>query len=79
VTELAIAIGLLFGIAMRLAALGGLLLLAPIWIMLLATNQYLWTYPLNLFPLVLLAIVPAGRLAGADAKLVARFNQRWPF
>jgi hypothetical protein len=76
VTELAIAIGLLFGIAMRLAALGGLLLLAPIWIMLLAT---LWTYPLNLFPLVLLAIVPAGRLAGADAKLVARFNQRWPF
>jgi thiosulfate dehydrogenase (quinone) large subunit len=79
VTELAIAIGLLFGIATRLAALGGLLLLAPIWIMLLTTNQYLWTYPLDLFPLVLLAIAPSGRLAGADGALAARFHQRWPF
>ena len=46
VAELAIGIGLLLGIATRLAAVGGLLLIAPIWLMLLHTNLYLWGYPL---------------------------------
>jgi len=36
--ELAVAIGLLFGIATRLAAVGGLLLLTPIWVMLWHTD-----------------------------------------
>lgn len=79
VAEVGVAVGLLFGIATRLAALGGFLLIAPIGLMLLTTNQYLWTYPLDLFPLVLLAIVPAGRVAGVDARLAARFNGRWPY
>jgi uncharacterized membrane protein YphA (DoxX/SURF4 family) len=78
-TELAIGLGLLLGIASRLAALGGVLLLAPIWLMLLGTNQYLWTYPLDVLPLVLLAIVPAGRVAGFDRALGARLHLRWPF
>ncbi len=77
--ELAVAVGLLFGIATRLAAVGGLLLLTPIWVMLWHTNLYLWEYPLDLFPLVLLAIVPAGRVAGADRTLAARFSNHWPF
>ncbi len=77
--ELAVAIGLLFGIATRLAAVGGLLLLIPIWVMLWHTNLYLWEYPLDLFPLLLLAIVPAGRVFGADRILAARFRGRWPF
>lgn len=77
--EFGVAIGLLFGIATRLAALGGVLLIGPIWIMLLTTNQYLWTYPLDIFPLVLLACVPAGRLAGIDGRLAARFGGKWPF
>ncbi len=77
--ELAVAIGLLFGIATRLAAVGGLLLLTPIWVMLWHTNLYLWEYPLDLFPLLLLAIVPAGRVAGVDRQLSARFGGRWPF
>ena len=77
--ELAVAIGLLFGIATRLAAVGGLLLLTPIWVMLWHTNLYLWEYPLDLFPLLLLAIVPAGRVLGADRSLAARFRGRWPF
>jgi uncharacterized membrane protein YphA (DoxX/SURF4 family) len=78
--ELAIAVGLLFGILSRVAALAGLCLLTPIWFMLLTTNQYFWTYPLDLAPLVLLAIVPTGRAFGFDGALAARFNRmRWPF
>jgi uncharacterized membrane protein YphA (DoxX/SURF4 family) len=77
--ELAIAIGLLFGIATRLAAVGGLLLLAPIWLMLLSTDQYFWTYPLDVVPLVLLAIVPTGRYLGLDGRIAARLGtRRWP-
>lgn len=67
--ELAVGLGLLFGVATRLAALGGLLLIAPIWLMLWHTNGYLWEYPLALFPLLLLAIVPAGRVLGLDRGL----------
>lgn len=78
-TELAIGLGLLLGIASRLAALGGVLLLTPIWLMLLGTNQYFWTYPLDVLPLVLLAIVPTGRVAGFDRVLATRLTARWPF
>ena len=80
VAELAIGLGLLFGVATRLAAVGGLLLLTPIWLMLLHTGGYLWEYPAeDLFPLVLLAIVPAGRVGGLDRRLAPRFRYRWPF
>jgi uncharacterized membrane protein YphA (DoxX/SURF4 family) len=80
IAELAVGLGLLFGIATRLAALGGLLLVLPIWLMLFHTDQYFWTYPLDLFPLILLAVVPAGRVGGVDGKfLTPIFGQRWPF
>ncbi len=80
IAELAIGLGLIFGVATRLAAVGGLLLLGPIWLMLLHTGGYLWEYPAeDLFPLVLLAILPAGRLAGLDRILAPRFGPRWPF
>ncbi len=80
VAELAVGLGLLFGVATRLAAVGGLLLLTPIWVMLWDRGQYLWTYPAeDLFPLLLLAIVPAGRVLGFDKYLAARFHGRWPF
>ncbi|MBA2474160.1 MAG: DoxX family membrane protein [Pseudonocardiales bacterium] len=77
--ELAVGIGLVFGIATRLAAVGGLLLILPIWLMLWHTTAYLWEYPLDLFPLVLLAIVPAGRMFGVDRTLAPRLHGRWPF
>lgn len=32
-----------------------------------AATQYLWTYPVDLLPLLLLAIYPAGRMWGLDA------------
>jgi thiosulfate dehydrogenase (quinone) large subunit len=80
VAELAVGLGLVFGVATRLAAVGGLLLIGPIWIMLLPTGGYLWEYPAeDLFPLVLLAIVPAGRAGGLDRRLAPRFGHRWPF
>ncbi len=43
--ELAVGIGLILGIASRLAAVGGLLLIGPVWIMLWHRNHYLWEYP----------------------------------
>ena len=79
-TELAIGVGLVLGIASRLAAVGGLLLIGPVWVMLWHANHYLWEYPAeDLFPLVLLAIAPAGRYRGFDYTLAARFGNRWPF
>lgn len=80
VAELAIGLGLIFGVATRLAAVGGLALIGPIWVMLWHTGGYLWEYPAeDLFPLLLLAIVPAGRTFGLDAHLAPRFGRRWPF
>ncbi len=78
--ELAIGIGLILGIASRFAALVGLLLIGPVWVMLWHANHYLWEYPAeDLLPLVLLAIAPAGRHRGLDSRLAAKFGDRWPF
>ena len=56
------------------------MLIGPIWIMLWHTKLYLWEYPAeDLLPLVLLAIVPAGRYRGYDSQLATRFGRRWPF
>ena len=79
VAEIAAGLSLLFGVAARLGATIGLLLIGPIWIMLLHKNHYLWEYPNELFPLLLLAIVPAGRVFGQDRTLAARFGGHWPF
>jgi hypothetical protein len=63
----------------RLAALRGLLLIAPSWAMLWLAGGYLWEYPAgDLFPLGLLAIVPAGRVGGLDRWLTPRLHYRWP-
>jgi uncharacterized membrane protein YphA (DoxX/SURF4 family) len=81
VVEIAAGLALLFGVLTRAAALGTLLLIGPIWLMYLfsAATQYLWTYPVDLLPLVLLAIYPSGRTFGFDGRLAARFGDRWPF
>lgn len=79
VAEIAAGLMLLLGVASRLGATIGLLLIGPIWIMLLGSNLYLWEYPIELIPLLVLAIVPAGRTFGQDRTLAARFAGRWPF
>ena len=79
-TELAIGVGLILGIATRLAAVGGLMLIGPIWVMFWHANLYLWQYPAeDLMPLILLALAPAGRYRGFDRQLAPRFGNRWPF
>lgn len=79
VAEVAAGVSLLFGIAARLGATIGLLLIGPIWIMLWDTNLYLWEYPNELVPLLILAVVPAGRVFGRDRVLAPRLGGRWPF
>ena len=79
VAEVAAGVSLLFGIAARLGAAIALLLIGPIWIMLLDGNLYFWEYPNELVPLLLLAVVPAGRFFGQDRTLAVRFGRRWPF
>lgn len=80
VAELAVGLGLVLGVLPRAAALGGLLLIGPVYLMLLHTNLYLWLYPAeDLFPLVLLAIVPTwGRFQLAH-RIRGHLPQRWPF
>jgi len=81
IVEIAAGLALLFGLLTRAAALGTLLLIGPIWLMYLfsGATQYLWTYPVDLLPLLLLAIYPSGRTLGFDGRLAARFGDRWPF
>jgi uncharacterized membrane protein YphA (DoxX/SURF4 family) len=80
VAELAVGLGLILGVLPRAAALGGLLLIGPIYLMLLHTNLYLWQYPAeDLFPLVLLTIVPTWGRLGVAQQIRGRLPQRWPF
>lgn len=73
-------LGSLWGTLVGGIVLGVAQSLGPIWLMLLPTGGYLWEYPAqDLFPLVLLAIVPAGGVAGFDRRLAPRFGHRWPF
>jgi len=77
--ELVVAISLVVGIASRLGPLLALALIFPLWIMVIDNNRYLFEWPLDIVPLVILAAVPAGRVWGQDGKLADRFGDRWPF
>jgi len=80
VAELAVGLGLVLGVLPRAAALGGLLLIGPVYLMLLHTNLYLWQYPAeDLFPLVLLTIVPTWGRWGLAQRIHTTLPQRWPF
>jgi thiosulfate dehydrogenase (quinone) large subunit len=79
VAEVVAGLLLILGIASRLGALIGLGLIGPIWVMLLGSNLYFWEYPVELVPLLILAIVPSGRTFGRDRMLAPRFGGRWPF
>jgi len=77
--ELVVAVSLVVGIASRLGPLLALALIFPLWIMVIDNGRYLFEWPLDIVPLVILAAVPAGRVWGQDRKLAARFGDRWPF
>ncbi len=72
---------LILGLATRLAALADLgqqLFLALVYA---SSNRWLFEQPHEYVPLLVLLVVPAGRMWGVDAWLVRRFPgwQRWPF
>ena len=58
IAELALGLGMLTGAFVRWAAIGGLVLMVPIWVMIWPTNDYLWDYPGDLVPLLIFAVAP---------------------
>ena len=72
---------LVLGLATRGAALVGLgqqLFLALVYV---SSNRWMFEQPHEYVPLIVLAIVPAGRMWGLDARLVRNTPafRRWPF
>jgi uncharacterized membrane protein YphA (DoxX/SURF4 family) len=83
ITALELGVGalLIVGLATRGAALLGLgqqLFLAGLYF---SSNRWAFEQPHEYVPLAILAIVPAGRVWGLDARLIrhCRWYRRWPF
>jgi uncharacterized membrane protein YphA (DoxX/SURF4 family) len=81
VTALEVGAGaaLVVGIASRgaaLLALGQQLMLQLVY---LSSGRWMWEQPHEWVPLLILALVPAGRVWGLDRRLAARRAGRWPF
>jgi uncharacterized membrane protein YphA (DoxX/SURF4 family) len=79
--EITIGLLLVLGLASRLGALMGLgqtLFLAYLY---LANDRWMFEQPHEIVPLVLLALVPSGRVWGLDGRLPWRRarERRWPF
>jgi uncharacterized membrane protein YphA (DoxX/SURF4 family) len=76
--ELGAGAALILGIASRgaaLVALGQQLFLQLVYF---SSGRFMWEQPHEWVPLVILALVPAGRVWGFDGRL-ARRRERWPF
>jgi len=78
VAELAIGLSLCLGIASRLGPLIALALIFPLQIMVADNMTYLFEFPVDWVPMVILALAPSGRVWGYDRRLVGRFGDRWP-
>jgi uncharacterized membrane protein YphA (DoxX/SURF4 family) len=81
VTALEVGAGaaLVLGIATRgaaLLALGQQLFLQVVY---LSSGRWMWEQPHEWVPLLILALVPAGRVWGLDRRLAAARHGRWPF
>jgi uncharacterized membrane protein YphA (DoxX/SURF4 family) len=80
--ELGAGLALILGIASRgaaLAALGQQLFLQLVY---LSSGRFMWEQPHEWVPLVILALVPSGRVWGFDRRFVHRGLRRfgdWPF
>jgi hypothetical protein len=47
--------------------------------MVVDNKTYLFEFPVDWVPLLILLLVPSGRLWGRDGRLAARYGDRWPF
>lgn len=79
--EIGVGLALIVGIATRGAALvdlGQQLFLAALYV---SSNRWAFEQPHEYIPLVILAIVPAGRMWGLDRRIVTGRpeRRRWPF
>jgi thiosulfate dehydrogenase (quinone) large subunit len=80
--ELGVGLALILGIATRGAALAGLAQQFFLQLVYFSSSRFMWEQPHEWVPLLILALVPAGRVWGLDARLVHRGSRRfdrWPF
>jgi len=80
--ELGAGLALILGIASRAAALAALGQQLFLQVVYLSSGRFMWEQPHEWVPLVILALVPAGRVWGFDARLLdhgRRRLDRWPF
>jgi uncharacterized membrane protein YphA (DoxX/SURF4 family) len=81
VTALEVGAGtaLVLGIASRAAALLALGQQLFLQLVYLSSGRWMWEQPHEWVPLLILALVPAGRIWGLDRRLAPRRGGRWPF
>lgn len=80
--ELGAGLALILGIASRAAALAGLGQQLFLQLVYFSSARFMWEQPHEWVPLLILALVPAGRVWGLDARLLDRGTRRfdhWPF
>ncbi len=80
--ELGAGLALILGIASRAAALAALGQQLFLQVVYLSSGRFMWEQPHEWVPLVILALIPAGRVWGFDARLLDRGGRRfdrWPF
>jgi uncharacterized membrane protein YphA (DoxX/SURF4 family) len=80
--ELGAGLALIIGLASRAAALVALGQQLFLQLVYFSSARFMWEQPHEWVPLVILALVPAGRAWGLDARLVHRGTRRfdhWPF
>lgn len=81
ITEVGVGALLILGLITRGAALGGLIFQIFLALVYASSNRWMFEQPHEYVPLIILAIVPAGRYWGIDG-MVVRWNsrfRRWPF
>jgi uncharacterized membrane protein YphA (DoxX/SURF4 family) len=76
--ELGAGLALILGIASRAAALAALGQQLFLQLVYFSSGRFMWEQPHEWVPLLILALVPAGRVWGFDGRLVRR-RGRWPF
>ncbi len=80
--ELGAGLALILGIASRAAALAALSQQLFLQVVYVSSGRFMWEQPHEWVPLVILALIPAGRIWGFDARLLDRGGRRfdrWPF
>lgn len=78
--ELGVGLALLLGLATRGAALVGLGQQLFLQLVYLSSDRWAFEQPHDWVPLVILALVPAGRMWGLDRRIVrVAGRRRWPF